>query len=605
MNRHTFLLFIVLCFPLAVIGKGNVVLKSCDFGLNANDSLQEASQYINLMCDSAKTLSQKGVNVTIKLEKGKYYFRPEEYNQHVYYISNHDQSNPKHVGINIKNVNNITFDGCGAELLFHGQMLPFALSDSRNCTLKDFSIDFPVPHIAQAEIVSNDYNGSVKYKMAVWDNWSIEDDALVTKGLGWKYHADYAIAFDGTTRHIIPQTSDLYVHTRNVSLEDNGVISVSDWKDCTLNPGTRLALRTWDRPAPAIFLANNVNTSIKNIKVHYAEGMGLLAQMCEDIELDGFSVCLKGKDDPRYFTTQADATHFSGCKGLIYEHDGLYEAMMDDAINVHGTYLKIASVEDANTVIGKYMHEQTYGFGWGESGDSIRIVKSNTMEYEDYYSTIQSITPLDSDMSNGVKTFRIVLKNPLPEYINEIEGYGLENITWTPEVIFENNIIRNNRARGALFSTPRSVVVKNNLFDHTSGCAILLCGDCNGWYETGSCNDVLITRNKFVNALTNMFQFTNAVISIYPEIPNLVNQKKYFHKNIRIIDNDFETFDYPLLYAKSVDGLIFCNNRIKYNKDFQPFHKIQKTISFERVCNAKVDNNSITSKFRILDKISQ
>lgn len=61
--------------------------------------------------------------------------------------------------------------------------------------------------------------------------------------------------------------------------------------------------------------------------------MGLLAQLCENITLDRFNVCLKGPNDPRYFTTQADATHFSGCKGAIISKNGLYEGMMDDAIN--------------------------------------------------------------------------------------------------------------------------------------------------------------------------------------------------------------------------------------------------------------------------------
>ena len=39
---------------------------------------------------------------------------------------------------------------------------------------------------------------------------------------------------------------------------------------------------------------------------------------------------------------------------------------------------------------------------------------------------------------------------------------------------FAGNTVRNNRARGALFSTPRRTVVEDNLFDHTSGTAILL-----------------------------------------------------------------------------------------------------------------------------------
>ncbi|CEN52528.1 hypothetical protein CCAN11_2470038 [Capnocytophaga canimorsus] len=69
---------------------------------------------------------------------------------------------------------------------------------------------------------------------------------------------------------------------------------------------------------------------------------------------------------------------------------------------------------------------------------------------------------------------------------------GIENLTWTPEVIFKNNIVRNNRARGALFSTPKKVICEENTFDHTHGTAILLCGDCNGWFETGACREVII-----------------------------------------------------------------------------------------------------------------
>lgn len=138
-------------------------------------------------------------------------------------------------------------------------------------------------------------------------------------------------------------------------------------------------------------------------------------------------------------------------------------------------------------------------------------------------------------------------------------------------------MVRNNRARGALFSSPRRTVVENNVFDHTSGTAILLCGDCNGWYESGACRDVLIRGNRFINALTSMYQFTMAVISIYPEIPDLEMQTGYFHGGtpgaVTITGNTFETFDMPILYAKSIDGLIFKDNIITVNDSYRPFHK--------------------------------
>ena len=91
-----------------------------------------------------------------------------------------------------------------------------------------------------------------------------------------------------------------------------------------------------------------------------------------------------------------------------------------------------------------------------------------------------------------------------------------------------------------------------------------------------------------------MFQFTSAVISIYPEIPDLNAQKAYFHggkKNaIRIVDNMFETFDHPLLYAKSVDGLLWRGNSIKHNTDYPPFHWNKNSILLERATNVNIQN---------------
>ena len=73
-----------------------------------------------------------------------------------------------------------------------------------------------------------------------------------------------------------------------------------------------------------------------------------------------------------------------------------------------------------------------------------------------------------------------------------------------------------------------------------------------------------------------MFQFTDGLISIYPVIPNLKEQTKYFHggdgKGVVIENNVFETFDAPIVYAKSLDGLKFINNKIITNEDFKPFH---------------------------------
>ena len=57
-------------------------------------------------------------------------------------------------------------------------------------------------------------------------------------------------------------------------------------------------------------MADAVDTRLQDVTIHYAEGMGLIAQRCTNINLQRFNVCLRGDNDSRYFTTQADATHF-------------------------------------------------------------------------------------------------------------------------------------------------------------------------------------------------------------------------------------------------------------------------------------------------------
>lgn len=562
------------------------------FGLKANSS-KNASPVLQKALAKIKAEYKEGEKVILRFPEGRYEFHEKGAAVREYYISNHDQTNPKKVGIALEDMKNLTLDGQGSEFVFHGRMLPVSLLRSENCLLKNFSIDFENPHIAQVKIVENDPQDGIVFEPAPWVDYRIAKDSIFEAyGEGWTMRHSWGIAFDGDTKHLVYNTSDIGCPTKGASEVAPRRIHAPGWKDARLVPGTVVAMRGWGRPTPGIFLSHDVNTTIENVKVHYAEGMGLLAQLCENITLEKFGVCLKGDADPRYFTTQADATHFSGCKGKIVSFNGLYEGMMDDAINVHGTYLKVVKRVDDCTLVGRYMHGQSWGFEWGCPGDEVQFIRSNTMELVGKQNKIISIRPYDKEQTEGAREFLITFQEPVDQVINEQSGFGIENLTWTPEVLFSGNVIRNNRARGSLFSTPRKTIVENNLFDHTSGAAILLCGDCNGWFETGACRHVIIRKNRFVNALTNLFQFTNAVISIYPEIPDLKGQQQYFHGGpeggIVIEDNEFETFDAPILYAKSVDGLVFRNNTIKLNTEYKPFHPNRNRFWLERVTNVTI-----------------
>ncbi|MGN0214347.1 MAG: alpha-1,3-galactosidase B [Muribaculaceae bacterium] len=530
-----------------------------------------------------------GTPAKVRLPRGTYNLRSTQAPVHEYYISNHDQVKDHPVGIAIEDWQNLTFDGCGSTLLCSGRMLPISIVRCSNVAVQQLNIDFDHPQIAQVTITNSTDEG-ITFIPSDEVQWSVDEKGTFY-GYGLKWEANYftGIAFNGEHGYIVPQTSDLSINLRNCTTSGNQV-TAPNWKDSRLVPGTRVAMRSYHRPHPGIFLEENTSTLLKNIKVHYAEGMGVVAQRCTDIHLSHVDVCLpKGKR--RYFTTQADATHFVQCRGRIVEENSLYEGMMDDAINVHGVYLRVRERIDSRTVRACFEHNQSWGYSWGDEGDTVIVVRSATMDQLPWRGIIRSIKP-SSGVIAGTKDYVISFDCDLPAEVTEKEGYGLENLTWTPEVVFRGCTVRNNRARGALFSSPRATICEKNLFDHTSGTAILLCGDCNGWYESGAVRNLVIRRNRFVNSLTNMFQFTNAVISIYPEIPQLKEAKTYFHGGtpsaIRIEDNLFDTFDHPLIYAKSVDGLVVKGNKVKYNTDFKPFHWNKQSVLMEHCSGTSV-----------------
>lgn len=395
-----------------------VVYKLSDYGVvpgaeNLCSKLDSALRVI-------KVRVKPGEQTVLRFAPGKYDFHAADAVSVRCYISNHDQEDSKRVAIHLENWKNLTVEGNGAAFCYYGRLIPLVLTGSENCTFRNFTIDNEHPQIAQVEVVKNEGDGGITFRVAPWVNYRIsESGSFETYGEGWVAVQTAGIAFEKDTRHIVYQTSDIGIDTRGVQEVGERTLHAPAWRDARLPEGTVVAMRTWFRPTPGIFLAENTNTTFENVQVHYAEGMGLLAQRCTDISLRKFGVCLKGKDDARYFTTQADATHFSQCKGKIVSCDGLYEGMMDDAINVHGVYLRVRERIDDRTLRCRFEHGQAWGFAWGDVGDTVQFVRSATMDELDGTNVIAAISPEDA---LGTKEFVITFEKPVPQEVNAEQG---------------------------------------------------------------------------------------------------------------------------------------------------------------------------------------
>ena len=127
----------------------------------------------------------------------------------------------------------------------------------------------------------------------------------------------------------------------------------------------------------------------------------------------------------------------------------------------------------------------------------------------------------------------------------------------------------------------------------SAGSAILIAGDANFWYESGACSDVLIRGNHFADCcMTSMYQFCEGIISICPEIPK-PELHKPFHRNIKITENTFQSFDYSVLYALSVQGLEFSHNRIIRSYVYEPMDRKHHMINLEYCSNVTLHDNHL------------
>lgn len=532
------------------------ILTVCLFPLFAFGEPVKSVEALQAAIEKSKSVP---AGTMISLKKGVYHFYADNAQVEQLYVSNHDQPVSHRVQIPLIGLKNFTLDGNGSKFVFHGASLGILLKDCENVTLKNLTLDYARPMVSEAKVA--EFKDG-KTRLEIDGNafpYKVENGRLVFLFDDKNRACLTAMAFREKTHEIVESTSDIWVG--NAELDAQGRVWLQqDFRQTGVGVavGDVLALRNFDRPHPCVCIYRADNTRLENVKIHSSYGMGILAQRSRDFTMIGGGVFPRDKN--YYSSTVADATHFSNVRGQITVKDALFEGMLDDAINVHSTCLKITEKIGDNRLKLRYMHDQAIGFEIFQTGETLRFIRAKTLE-NDATVKVKSVETLDP------RQIVVTLEKPVPVHIEV--GDAVENADFQPAVNFSNNIVQNNRARGALFTTPKKIVCENNLFKNVAGSAILFAGDAAGWFESGACEDVVIRKNTFVNNLTSRFQFTNAIISFYPEVKNLAEQKQFYHRNILIEKNTFNTFDVPIIFAISVDNLTFRNNKIKYNDDYR------------------------------------
>lgn len=467
---------------------------------------------------------------------------------------------PLYAAFVLRNLENVTIDLGGAKLIFHGRIMPFAVQDCKNVTLRNFSIDYDRPYFTQGTVVESGAHETT-IEVPPLFRYRIEGHDLIAVSDTWEHRlvkGDMLLrcfdpatglpsACSGTILALIGDTIEprpappcpihhLYAHDagknriRLTGLPDGFVPRV----------GEILAMTHEDRRKEGILMERSLDTTIENVRLLHVGAMGVVASLCHNITVRKLEMYLDESCPDRIVTINADGFHTFHCSGQILVEDCRFENMLDDAINIHGNYLYCLEKTGEHTIRAVSKAQALVQMQYLLPGDSVVIYKQNTQEIR-YRGTVESAA---YEGSSNIMDIRF------QEPVDSIcDGDMLESCKM-PEIV-----IRRCHSRcmgGFRISSSKRVWIEDCTFE-TSSFSIAFTGDMNYWYENGPVKDVTIQHCTFHNCgipVCTACGFTPT------------ENAPFYHENIRLIENTIHLNGRNLLDMQDVNGILLRGNTV-------------------------------------------
>jgi hypothetical protein len=511
--------------------------------------------------------------VRVVFSEGTYQLFPEHAETRELYVSNtvgaDQRYRDKTIGLLVEDMHDVTVDGRGAKLVYHGLQTAFAAIRSTNVTFTNFSIDYAAPKVVDVTVTATGVTGG-----HAW--------CVLTVPVGSPYRVDGThVTWLGETSPVTGQPYwsgvDALEYTqihdpvaqRTWRADDplfNDVAAVTDLGErqiridyTTATPPSEVGLvyqmRLIEREEPGAFIWESKNVTMRSMNVHYLQQFGILGQFCENLTVDQVNFA---PDPESGRSTSAFADHVNLCsiKGEVIITGNVFDGPHDDPINIHGTYVQVVGRPGPATLTFSYQHPQAAGFPQFYPGDEVEFVDKRTMAPLPGGPAV--VTEVDGpsgmDHAKPLTTMTVTFSRPVPAEV-EIDTTVAENITYTPTVVISDNVFRNVPTRAILVTTRKPVLISDNRFDGMSMADIYISSDASYWYESGPVSDVTIRGNSFTrpSGPVILVEPTNRVVD--PAIP--------VHRNISVEGNTFDVGDITVVNAKSVQGITFTGNTVR------------------------------------------
>jgi hypothetical protein len=509
--------------------------------------------------------------VRLTFATGQYHLYPDHAEKRKLHISNtNDRPDElKALALILDSCSYVEVQGTGAKMILHGKMIETFVNHSKNISITGLAFDYNRPTVSELQVTDT---GAHYAEVLIHPDskYSIKDSLITWEGDGWRYQP-------GSYWQVLnPNTNDL--SRISISMKTMRFVQMEGQKvrifqkgNTVFKKGLVYQNRDVTRDCAAVFMQYSQNIHLKNIRLYFMHGMGVVSQYCQNIVVDQVVVKPDEKSG-RTCAAWADILHFAGCSGKIEVKNSYLSAANDDAINVHGIHLKVTEILAKNKVRVRFMHDQTYGFDAFSKGDSVAFIDTKSLL------SLQGNQITKAEKIDD-KEYILNLSRPLTAEVKVNDA--IENVTATPEVWIHHNLITRIPTRGILTTTRRKTVIEHNTFENTQMIAIFINNDASGWYESGMVKDVTIRQNKFLKC-------GGPIVSIHPE--NTVASQIAVHNNIKILNNDFWLQDGRLLEAKSTGNIQISGNRVH---DAPVNSKIESLLKFTDCNHVNVMGNRV------------
>jgi hypothetical protein len=518
--------------------------------------------------------------VTIVFPKGNYGIWPEATEKRELYVSNtigaDQRGKIKNIAMLLEDMSDVVVDGTGARLIFHGKQTMFAVIRSRDVTLQGFSTEWVAPTVVDITVTASGSENGRGYRdirIPPDTGYAISGARITLNGEKgpatgepyWSYPPELGRGGQNQVRDLATGETrrapgTLWNDVEAIHERAPGSIRlIYATRTDPGGAGTVVELRDAYRDTPGGLIWQSENTSLQRVSFGYLHGFGIVSQFTRNVSLDG--IRFRATPGSWHQTAGfADFLQFSGVAGKVQIVNGLFDNPHDDPINVHGTYLQVASIDRvARRVVLEYRHPETAGFPQFHAGDRLRFVDRSTLLPTNREFVVRSVDgPSGSDASRDLSRMTVAVDSPLPDEL-EPGGFVAENMTWTPEVYIAGNTFQSIPTRAILVTTPRRVLIERNLFDRITMASIYVSGDAQDWYESGGV-DGLTVRN-------NIFDRPAAGVPVLWFAPTntRADPTRTVHRDVAICANRFLIAPgTQLLAAKSVSRLSFANNLVAY-----------------------------------------